>query len=528
MNWMRYTNVILAAVAAALTVSGCVRTRIDDCPDVQLDFSFTLNDSGAEQFAGSVGDVAVYVFDQSTGRLVTIAEATREDIARGTLALDGLTPGRYTFVVWGGSGYDLSRNFSAVHIADTATGTEAPVAVGTTTLDDFYLTLDSRPATGATEGDVIPADDEFDDLFFANARDVEVAGGDAGTRRVDFDFIRDASVLKVTLGGLGNLPGASTRADGEAPVRVFVTAPNGRYRWDNTIDPDAPVVRYAPPVGEYTGGSLSVDIKTLRMDVARHRGDDRILLYVQDNTGRNVIEPLDVLEAIMSVGGTRNPLYPDQAAIDRQYEISAGTLTLTEGGTVTVTATVEPSNATDTGVVWTSSDESVATVDSYGRVTAVGIGTATITVTTVDGAYTASCSVTVTARKPEDDPDRVPVTGVTVSPGSLTLTEGGTGSITATVSPATATYPGVVWSSSDGSVATVDASGNVTAVGTGTATITATTVDGDLTASCAITVVAKGSDDPGGPGGPGPNATVGVEVTVTINGWEVVELDAEP
>lgn len=71
------------------------------------------------------------------------------------------------------------------------------------------------------------------------------------------------------------------------------------------------------------------------------------------------------------------------------------TLALTEGESDTLTATVAPDNATDKTVTWTSSNPAVATVDANGKVTAVDAGTATITVTTADGAKTATCSVTV-------------------------------------------------------------------------------------------------------------------------------------
>ena len=71
-------------------------------------------------------------------------------------------------------------------------------------------------------------------------------------------------------------------------------------------------------------------------------------------------------------------------------------LSLQENGSDTLTATVEPDNATNKNVNWESSDTSIATVDASGKVTAVALGTATITVTTVDGSKTATCKVTVT------------------------------------------------------------------------------------------------------------------------------------
>ena len=75
---------------------------------------------------------------------------------------------------------------------------------------------------------------------------------------------------------------------------------------------------------------------------------------------------------------------------------------MTVGGeTLTLTATVNPNNATDQSVSWSTSDPTVATV-ANGVVTAVAAGTATITVTTTDGSFTATCAVTVTAPEPAD------------------------------------------------------------------------------------------------------------------------------
>ena len=75
--------------------------------------------------------------------------------------------------------------------------------------------------------------------------------------------------------------------------------------------------------------------------------------------------------------------------------LDAQSKSVTVGNTVSISATVTPSNATNKGVVWTSSDESVATVDG-GVVTGRGQGTVIITAKTIDGGYTATCSVTST------------------------------------------------------------------------------------------------------------------------------------
>ena len=152
---------------------------------------------------------------------------------------------------------------------------------------------------------------------------------------------------------------------------------------------------------------------------------------------------------------------------------------LTEGDETTLTATVTPSYATNKNVVWSSNDESVATVHE-GRITAIKPGVAIITVTTEDGGMTASCSVTVKERV-------YPVTGVTLDKTSVELKKGETVTLTATIAPENATNKNVIWSSSDSSVAKVK-DGVVTAVESGTATITVTTEDGGLTATCVVTV----------------------------------------
>ena len=150
----------------------------------------------------------------------------------------------------------------------------------------------------------------------------------------------------------------------------------------------------------------------------------------------------------------------------------------TIGGTITLKATVYPEDATNKAIEWSSNNTGVATVDSNGKVTAVGNGTATITVTTKDQGKTATCAITVAQV----------VTGVSLNAASITLNEGQTQTLTATISPSNAANKSVTWTSTNSSVAKVDANGVVTAVSKGTATITATTVDGGKTASCAVTV----------------------------------------
>ena len=154
--------------------------------------------------------------------------------------------------------------------------------------------------------------------------------------------------------------------------------------------------------------------------------------------------------------------------------LSKTSASLKVGETVTLTATVNPSDATDKTVTWTTSDATVATV-SNGVVTAKKLGTATITAKA--GDKTATCSITVIP---------TPVGSITLTLLSASLTVGESVTLSATVGPVDAIDKTVSWSSSDATVANVS-NGVVSAKKIGTATITAKA--GNKTATCSITVV---------------------------------------
>lgn len=168
--------------------------------------------------------------------------------------------------------------------------------------------------------------------------------------------------------------------------------------------------------------------------------------------------------------------------------LSKESLTLEPGAKGSTQATVQPSNATNKGVTFTSSDEAVATVDGKGEITAKTEGSADITVTTKDGSKKAKCELTV-------EKAVVNVTGVKLDKSTLSLEEGATGNLVATVEPSTATDKTVTFASSDKEIATVDNKGKVTAVKPGDADITVTTKDGSKTAVCDVTVNAPKEPD---------------------------------
>ena len=218
--------------------------------------------------------------------------------------------------------------------------------------------------------------------------------------------------------------------------------------------------------------------------------------------------------------------------------LTPNTLSIEEGKTAELTATISPANASNQIPTWDVTETGIVhiygTTSGTRTVTGVAVGTTTITVT-VDG-QTASCTVTVTPRT-------ISVDSITLNKTELSLVKGATETLTATVLPENATDKTVTWTSSDEAVATVE-NGVVTAVAAGNATITATA--GDKTATCAVTVTNPSNSSSGGGGGSTPryavttpdktengsldvnpkNAKKGSDVTITVTPDEGYTIDS--
>jgi uncharacterized protein YjdB len=161
--------------------------------------------------------------------------------------------------------------------------------------------------------------------------------------------------------------------------------------------------------------------------------------------------------------------------------ISNETASIVVDKTLQLSATIAPENATTKAVTWSSSDDSVATVDANGLVTAHKVGTATITVATTDGSnLTAICALTVTPQFVES---------IELSQTQLVLNIGDEYTLEAVILPDNATDKSVVWSTTDSAIVSVN-DGVITALAAGTATITVTSVDdSNVQATCEVTVL---------------------------------------
>ncbi len=367
---------IIVYLLGALLFPGCVAEKSGGDCEVQgrLEFQYTYNVEGDDRLMESVHQIQLYAFDQTTGLLVDILGMNEADIRRGYVSIGGLPDGLYTFVAWGASSTDIRQSFTDISLVDPATHTYTGAKIGETTLDNFYMLVNNKPVPDEADGDITPT----------------------------FDFMRNTNKLHVNVSGLEDFRQA-TRANGDTapPVNIFLTGRNGRYTHDNSIDRLARVVRYEPSYNSVTRTGMDIEIKTLRLDKERHAADP-VLLHVEDAaTGKDIIEPLDVIGMLLASRTRYAGAYGDQEWLDRTYEFPinislSAQLPNPVQPTLTVTnpheGTVWPADpaAERTFLVTANCDWSVSVTEGGGHFTASGNGSG-------NGSFTVATTGTNTS-----------------------------------------------------------------------------------------------------------------------------------
>lgn len=236
---------------------------------------------------------------------------------------------------------------------------------------------------------------------------------------------------------------------------------------------------YTATTGKLTATVLPANAKD--KTVIWSSSNTKVVLVDQTGKVRTVGSGQAVITATTKVGGLKA-----QCVVTVKPKVQVGEIRLNrvsgaiyKGLGYQLTYTVFPENATFKQVTWTSSDPKVVTVDSNGNIKGVGAGRAVVVCRSVDNPrVTGTFTVTVAVK----------ATGVKLNTTKGNVYEGFYGALKATVLPADATNKSVTWSSSDTSVAKVDANGKITGVKPGTAVITCKTKDGGYTARCTVTV----------------------------------------
>lgn len=348
---------------------------------------------------------------------------------------------------------EYSNDIAEGIVIRASVGYGEPLAEG----DEIILYVSKGPDPEASTGEDDPEDSE--------------TGATVKLNRSSLSLFVDESVSLTAGGGNGSFNWSSSNSSVVSVKNGSVTAV-GKGSAIITVTSDGKSATCSVTVQDY---SISLSESYLSLFV----GDSSTLSVLGAPSGANISWSSSKTGVATVSGGRVTAVATGSATITAQFtnngrtysaacqvNVSSTGIKLSQysitdfyvGDSVSLTASTSPGGQR---VSWSSSNSSVATVSSSGKVTAEGVGSATITASFAYGGqtYSESCSV------------RVYNVSISVSNSSITLMVGDSEYLSAS------TYPGgksISWSSSDTSVATVDSNGRVTAVGNGSATITAT------------------------------------------------------
>ena len=433
--------------------------------DVEFSSAFA-GTTAASQYSVESGTVNgnFRVLTINTTKTRSIPSGTRQHLLNLTIkAASGLSPQSLTATISGfdfieaSTGYEYayegeSRSCTVTITQSLATGltlsrSELSLYVG----DQSTLTATVTPSTASQS----------------------VAWGSSNT---DVVTVNQSGV--VTAVGAGSAIVTATTTDGSYITRTCTVTVSRRQATSVTVSPTSATLQVGDTkqltatvspssalqgVTWSTSNSSVATVSSSGLVSAKATGTATITATAQDGSGKKGTCTITVSPVKVS-----------------SVTVQPSSVSIEAGKSVTLTATIAPSNASNKAVGWTSSNTNVAIVSADGVVTGKNVGTCTITATAKDGSgKKGTCSVTVT---------RPTATGMTLSHSELSLYVGDQSTLTATVTPSTASQS-VAWGSSNTDVVTVNQSGVVTAVGAGSAIVTATTTDGSyITRTCTVTV----------------------------------------
>lgn len=286
---------------------------------------------------------------------------------------------------------------------------------------------------------------------------------------------------------------AKVSADGtvtgikKGTAKITVTTANSLYSATITVNVEKPVKKVTLnrtsitiAVGKKTTITATVTPKSASNKAVTWKSSDNDVVTVKDGKITAKAPGYAVITCTTADGGktAECTVFVNQPV--KSVKLNKSKLILDIDQKFTLKATIKPSDASNKALRWTSSNKKVAKVTSKGVIKPVSTGTATITVTTVDGGFKATCKVTVVKR----------VKKVTL-PSAVTVFLGEKEKLDAVLTPLKPSNSDVTWKSGKKSVATVSKTGLVTAKKTGVTNITVTTDDGGLKATCKVSVKRK-------------------------------------
>ena len=275
-------------------------------------------------------------------------------------------------------------------------------------------------------------------------------------------------------------------AVGNGSATVFVSSSDGGYTAYCNVYVGTPLGSLSLDPGEYTLESIGSSFKIAPVfypedatdtEVSWTSADPKIASVSSDGTVTAIGPGTTAITAAAAGGAITSKCVVTVLSPALAIKISDSRLSLEEGEEATLSASVFPSDATQSTLTWRSDKPEVATVDQDGKVRAVKAGVAVITVSVSETVF-ETCTVTVVSR----------VTGISFDVDELEILPGESHQLKVTVLPENASVPDVNWSSDNAKVAKVSDTGLVTGLSAGVATIHAVTRDGGKMATCLVKV----------------------------------------
>lgn len=283
-----------------LTLWGCTHEDTEDCVQgVRLHFTHLLNNQDVNLFGTKVSAVSVYVFDKDGLYLDTYTSKGIQLTNDYVMSLP-LKPGLYNFIVLGG---DL-LSYEVGEMSDSKKHIFFPRLIsGESHIERFAFLLDAAEPVNSDKNVVVS--NRLSHLFYGNLDSLNVPRGLITDATID--LIQDTKQINVNIVGLSNLK-PTTKVDYTQILNTYILSNNGRYRYDNTIDPYARALKYQFSNYQLSNDTLIASVIQLRLmndgDASRLRLDASNLKPLFDQHMVSLIK--------------KNPKYKKQKDFDRE------------------------------------------------------------------------------------------------------------------------------------------------------------------------------------------------------------------
>lgn len=274
-----------------LLVQSCIKEDLSTCKsELLLRFRYTLNNQYTNLFDAEVYRVTIYIFDNS-GKYVDSFSEQGDKLTNDYVMRIPLPEGKYSAIAYGGD----FTTYSTGEINSQTNTINPSLRKGVTDINDFRTELENA---GGAENYLYPVNTP-DDLYAGLATDA-VSTSDNQTI-TEIGLIKDTKKIKVKISG--------TNAIG-APLDVYITALNGRYKFDNNIDLNHGIFKYTPINTAIQPDYMETDLKMMRLVLGQSP-----MLVIRNSVTSEVIYNENMIDQILLT-----QKYVSQEDFDREDE----------------------------------------------------------------------------------------------------------------------------------------------------------------------------------------------------------------